>query len=64
MLAVNDDCCRENLCPPFGRLLCNRLPGNGWSIPASLALGLPENWMRLSVFMESQLVLSVIMGWR
>ena len=39
MLAVNDDCCRENLCLPLGTLRFSTLSGNGWLIPASQVRG-------------------------
>ena len=52
MLAVNDDCCRENLCR-FG------FDGDGWLTPAYLVRGWHGNWMRLCASTESLLVLSV-----
>ena len=61
MLAVNDDCCRENLClmAPSRDIAAQYPTGQG--TPAYLALGLRGNLMRSFVFTESHLVLSAIM---
>jgi putative transposase len=54
MLAVNDDCCRENLCLPLGRLLRNHLPGDGWLTPAYQERGWHGNWTRLCAYSTEQ----------
>lgn len=62
ILAVNDDCCRENLCLPLGTLLRNALPGEGWPTPVSRAPALRGSWMHLCVSMASLPALSAIMA--